>query len=324
MYRKYFGLHRKPFDLSPDAKAFFPGEKHRQVLTGLRQELTDDTSFLLLTGEEGSGKTALLNVLTASLEIKGHLCVIPDPALEITDFFAYLGAQLGLLFNGNKAKFLVLFANLLEECRENGSKILLIIDEAHILSVGLLEELRLLANLANEVKSVLTIFLAGQPELLGRLTQEQIFLLNQRTAVRYHLGNLTRQECRQYILFRLEQAGAGNNELFSENAGELIYDATKGNPRQINVLCDNALLAAYLQGVPGIDEELVRECVDRLHIRGEDSFLLLPPDNTVMRRGLVWTVLAVLLLEGAGMAFAYQKGWLVPVCQYLMKSIKLG
>ena len=324
MYQKHFGLLRKPFDLSPDVNAFFPSKMHKQVLAGLRQDVADDISLLLLTGGEGSGKTALLNVLTASLEIPGQLCVIPDSALENTDFFAYLGAQFGLLFNGNKAKFLVLFANLLEECREDGRKILLIIDEAHILSIGLLEELRLLANLATEVKSVLTIFLVGQPELLGRLTQEQLFLLNQRIAVRYHLGNLTREECRQYILFRLNQAGAGSDEVFSRNAEELIYEATGGNPRQINLLCDNALLAAYLQGVPGIDEELVRECIDRMHIRGDDSFLFLPPDTTVMRRGLVWTVLVVLLLEGAGMAFAYQKGWLVPVCQYLIRSIKLG
>ena len=324
MYRKYFGLLRKPFELSQDANTFFLGEKHRQVLAGLRQDVADNTSFLLLTGEEGSGKTSLLNVLTSSLEIPGHLCVIPNPGLEITDFFAYLGAQFGLLFNGNKAKFLVLFANLLEECRENGRKILLIIDEAHILPISLLEELRLLANLATEVKSVLTIFLIGQPELLSRLTQEQLFLLNQRVGVRYHLGNLTGEECRQYILFRLKQAGAGNDEVFSQRAGELIYEASGGNPRQINLLCDNALLAAYSQGVPAIDEELVRECIERLHIGGDESFLLLPPDNAVMRKGLVWTVLAVLFLEGAGMAFAYQKGWLVPVCQYLMRSIKLG
>jgi len=324
MYRKYFGLLRKPFELFPDANAFFPGEMHRQVLAGLRQDVAGNSSFLLLTGGEGSGKTSLLNVLTASMQIPGHICVLPDPALETNDFFAYLGAQFGLLFNGNKAKFLVLFANLLEECRENGRKILLIIDEAHILSIGLLEELRLLANLATEVKSVLTILLVGQPELLDRLTQEQLFLLNQRVAVRYHLGDLTREECWQYILFRLKQAGAGNNEVFSDDAGELIYEATGGNPRQINLLCDNALLAAYLQGVSIIDEELVGECIERMHIRCDDTFFVLPPNNRVMRRGLVWTVLAVLFLEGAGMAFAYQKGWLVPVCQYLMRSIKLG
>lgn len=324
MYRNYFGLLRKPFELNPDTSTFFQSEMHGQVLSGLRQDMAEDVPFLLLTGGEGSGKTSLLKVLTSSLQIQGHLCVISDPMLKSVDFFAYLGAQFGLPFNGNKAKFLVIFANLLEECRENRKKILLIIDEAHILSIGLLEELRLLANLATQVKSVLTILLAGQPELLGRLTREQLFLLNQRIAVRYHLGNLTGAECRQYILFRLSQAGAGNDEVFADNALNLIYEATGGNPRQINLLCDNALLAAYLQGVPVIDEEVVRECVERLNIRGQDDFLLLPPGKSGMRRGLVWTVLAVLFLEGAGMVYVYQKGWLVPICQYLMRSIKLG
>lgn len=323
MYRKHFGLLRKPFELSPDSNTFFLDGMHNQVLAGLRQEIADNTSFLLLTGGVGTGKSALLNVLVASLRIPGHLCVLTPP-LEVADFFGCLGKQLGLAFNGNKAKFLVLLANLLEECRKNGRKILLIVDEAHILPTSLLEELRLFAHLAAEVKSVLSILLVGQPELLCRLTQEQLFLLNQRIAVRYHLDNLTREDCRRYILFRLSRAGAGDGEFFSEKAGELIYEATGGNPRHINMLCDNALLAAYAQGVPAIDEGLVRECVERLRFGGDDSVFLLPPEKTGVRKWLVWAVLTVVLLEGAGMAYAYQKGWLVTVCQYLMRSIKLG
>lgn len=324
MYRKYFGLLGQPFELSPDQNTFFPSTIHGQILAGLRQDVADDIPFLLLTGGEGAGKTSLLAVLTSSLHIEGHLCVIKDPALAAADFFAFLGQQFSLPFHGNKARFLVSFARVLEECRDSGRKILLIIDDAHLLSVGMMEELRLLANLAAAVRSVLTILLAGEPELLGRLTQEQLFLLNQRVAVRYHLGNLTREECRQYILFRLNRAGAGDDEVFADDAGELIYEATGGNPRRINLLCDSALLAAHAHGLPAIEGEVVRECLERLHIPGHDSLLLMPPGDNPMRKGLVWTVLAVLLLEGVGMVFAYQQGWFVPICQYLMKSIKLG
>lgn len=323
MYRKYFGLMRKPFELSPDSNTFFFGEMHKEVLAGLRQGLIEDRPLLLLTGGAGAGKTTLLNVLINSLEISGHLCVMPDPVMEVADFFAYLATQLGIRFNGNKAKFLVRFAQLLEKCRETDQKILVVIDEAHLLPIDILEELRLLAHLAAQVKkSVLSIFLAGAPELLCRLTREQLFLLNQRIAVRYHLGYLTREDCRRYILFRLGRAGARESGLFSSQAGELIYEATGGNPRQINLLCDNTLLAACSRGIPDIDAGLVRESVQRLHVQGGDSAFFLPSEQSSMQKWLAWTVMAVIAVEGAGMAYAYQKGWLDPVCRYVMKTIK--
>lgn len=324
MYQKHFGLLRRPFELAPDAGTFFLGEMHTYALAGLRQTVADNTPFQLLTGPAGSGKTAVLQALVASLEFPGYLCMIAYPAQEVADFFSYLGTQFGLLFGGNRAKFLVLFANLLEECRESGRKILLIIDEAHSLPVSLLEELRILANLAAEVKSVFGILLAGQPELLGRLTREQLFLLNQRMTVRFHLTGLSRDDCRQYIIYRLNRAGAEDGGIFSERAGELIYEATGGNPRQINMLCDNALLAAYSRGITLIDEELVRDCVERLHVSGDNGVFSLPSEKSGIRKWLAWMMLGTLLVEGAGVAYAYQKGWLVPVYQYLMKSIKLG
>lgn len=324
MYRKYFGLLRKPFELSPGSSIFFLSETHKRVLGGLRKEIADDTSFVVLTGGEGTGKTTVLNALVSSLEIPGHLCVLTPP-LESAGFFSCLGSQLGLPFKGNKAKFLVLFANLLEEARRKGKKIIVIVDEAHVLPVGLLEDLRLLANLATEVKSVLSILLIGLPELVCRLTREQLFLLNQRIAVRYDLDNLTKEDCLRYVMSRLVWAGAEDGKyFFSEKAGELIYEATGGNPRHINMLCDNALLAAYSQGVPAIDEELMRECVERLHFGSDDGAFLLPPESRGVRKWLVWVVMVMVILDGAGVAYAYQQGWLMTVCQYLMRSIKLG
>lgn len=324
MYRKHFGLLCRPFELSPDAGTFFLSEKQKQVLAGLRQGLSENTSLQLLTGSTGVGKTALLEVVIASPEIPGHLCLMTKPVAE-AEFLPLLGAQLQLMFCGNKAKFLVLFAKLLKECREDGQKILLIIDDAHMLPRAVLEDLRLLANLASQVSSALCILLVGRPELLNRLSQEQLFMLNQRLAVRYHLGNFSRDESRRYIHFRLHRAGAGNRDIFTNDSAELVYEATGGNPRLVNMLCDDALFAAYSQGVPTIDADLMRACVERLHVGGDDDVFLRPPEvDTGMRRWLIWVVLTVFLLEGVGVGFAYQKGWLLNVCQYLMRSIKLG
>jgi general secretion pathway protein A len=324
MYRNHFGLLRKPFELTPDSNILFLGETHKEALAVLKHGVVSDKGFLLFTGGVGTGKTTLINVLSKTLENPGYLCVISNPTLEINDFFYYFAAQLGLLFDGNKAKFLFLFSKLLEECKKTNRKVLLIIDEAHALPTDLLEEMRLLVNMAAEVKNVLSIFLVGQPELLSRLNEQQLSPLSQRIAVRYHLNQLSKEDSVQYVLFRLNRSGAKNNTLFTEKALHLIYSATGGNPRQINILCDNALLAAFSRDKIEIDDKLIRECAEQLYIPGDKSAFYLPPEKNFWRRWLIWGALVVLLLEGIGLFYAYQKGWLRPIFQYFTKLFNLG
>lgn len=245
--------------------------------------------------------------------------MISNPTLDIDDFFAYFAAKLGLQFDGNKAKFLVLFARMLEDCKKNKRKILLIIDEAHALSTDLLEELRLLGNLAIEVRNVFSVLLVGQPELVDRLVEKQLSSLRQRIAVRCHLNDLTLQDCLLYIRFRLDRAGVQGRTVFTEPALKLAYEATRGNPRQINILCDNVLFAASANGAVEIDERWFRECVERLYIQGDDRTFFLPPEKNIWSIWLISTVLVILLVEGAVLAYAYRLGWLAPVYQLLMR-----
>ncbi len=325
MYRNHFGLVRKPFELTPDFNVLFLGESHKEALAVLKHGVVSDKGFLLFTGGVGTGKTTLINVLSKTLENPGFICLISNPTLGIDDFFYYFAAQLGLLFDGNKAKFLFLFSKLLEECKKNNRKVLLIVDEAHALPTDLLEEMRLLVNMAAEVKDVLSIFLVGQPELLGRLTEEQLSPLSQRIAVRYHLNQLSKADSLQYVLFRLKWAGAKNNRLFSEKALESIYQATRGNPRQINIICDNALFAAYSRDRLEVDEMLIRECIEKLHIPGDESaFSLLPAKNAVWRSWLVWCVFGIVVVEGAAVIYAHRKGWLQPIYQYFKSYFSMG
>ncbi len=324
MYRNHFGLARKPFELTPDSKILFLGETHKEALAVLKQGVVSDKGFLLFTGGVGTGKTTLINVLSKTLENPGYLCLISNPTLEIDDFFYYFAAQLGLLFDGNKAKFLFLFSKLLEECKKTNSKVLLIIDEAHALPTDLLEEMRLLVNMAAEIKGVLSIFLVGQPELLSRLNEKQLSPLSQRIAVRYHLNQLSKEDALQYVLFRLHRSGAKNNTLFTEKALHLIYTATGGNPRQINILCDNALLAAFSRDKIEVDDKLVRECVEQLHIPGDNSAFYLPPEKNKWRGWVIWGGLLLVLLEVVGFVYAYQRGWLQPIFQYFKRLFNLG
>lgn len=324
MYTKHFGLRRKPFELSPNSTFLFLGETHKEALGVLKQGVVSDKGFLLFTGGVGTGKTTLINVLSKVLENPGFLCVISNPTLGIDDFFYYFAEQLGLLFDGNKAKFLFLFSKLLEECKKTNRKVLLIVDEAHALPTDLLEELRLLVNMAAEIPNVLSVFLVGQPELLNRLTEEQLSPLSRRIAVRFNLDELSKEDSLQYVLFRLNRAGSMNNNLFSEKALSLIYDATGGNPRQINILCDNALLTAYSNGILEIDGKNIRECVEQLHIEGDDNTFYLSPEDTFWKRWLIWLVIGVVSIEICAGVYAHQQGWLTPVYRYLSQVFNIG
>ncbi len=324
MYRKHFGLIRKPFKLSPDSHTFFLGESHKRALAVLKQGVVRGKGFLLFTGGVGTGKTTLINVLSKNLDNPGHLCVISNPTLKIDDFFYYFAAQLGLLFDGNKARFLFIFTKLLEECGKNNSKILLIIDEAHALPTDLLEELRLLVNIAVEAKSVLSIFLVGQPELHKRLTEQQLAPLSRCIGVKHHLHQLSREDTVSYVLFRLARAGAENRTLFSESAMELIYQATTGNPRQINILCDNALLIAYARGLLEIDDYIIRECAAQLYIPGDKSAFYLPPPKPLWRKRVIWGGAVVVAGEIAVGLYVYYSGWLSSLYHYLKKVVSVG
>lgn len=260
MYSQHFGLRLKPFELTPDARAVFLSESHKEALSVLQYGVVSSKGYLQLTGGIGTGKTTLLYVLAANLDCRYHLCLLTNPTLEISDFYYYIGEKLGLPFDGSKAKFLIQFAEFVTKCRLENSRILFIIDEAHALPLNIFEELRFLSNLPPEDQAILSIFLVGQPELLDRLADDRLAPLRQRIAIRFHIEPLTLQDTKEYILFRLDRAGAGSRSIFTEKALESVYKNTGGNPRLINVLCDNALVSAFAADALVVDEKIVQSC----------------------------------------------------------------
>ncbi len=324
MYKKHFGLKKKPFELSPDSNILFLGETHKEALAVLKKGVISDKHFLLFTGGVGTGKTTLINVLSHSLENPGYLCVISNPALEIDDFFCYFAEQLGLLFDGNKAKFLFLFSKLLEECRKTKRKVLLIVDEAHVLPTDLLEELRLLVNMAAEMPGALSIFLVGQPELLKRLSEEQLAPLRAKIGVRFNLNQLSEADTLQYVLFRLNRAGAQNSNLFTEQALADIYQATGGNPRLINILCDNALLIAYSNDNLEVDSSDIQECVEQLRLLSNDNVFNLPQKKSFFKRMLGRSFLGCAFMGISAGIYGHSQGWLEPIYQRLAQYFNIG
>lgn len=230
-----------------------------------------------------------------------HLCVLNNPILARDEFFFYLAKQLGLGWDGNKAMFLIEFGTMLKACFEKDERVVLIFDEAHVLPVDLLEEIRLLSNLEEKGQDVLSIFLVGQPELNERLGDERLLPLRQRIGIRFHLSSLTPEETKQYILFRFRHAGARNLNIFSEEAIALIHTCSRGTPRRINTICDHALLSGFAENKPVIGAELIQECVHELHFPGEEGPCSVPARIWSKQRW--WLVAGGVVVAGATGAF---------------------
>ena len=265
MYSKYYGFSHKPFELTPDPGVIFLSETHQEAISILRYGVLNHKGFLQLTGNVGSGKSTLLQSLIQSLESNIHLCYIPNPNFTVQEFYYFLGAKFGLdEFDGNKAKFIISFGRFLHKCKENNELVLLIIDEAQVLSLEVLEEIRLISNQElHEVFGILSIFLVGQPELNDLLDHRKLLPLRNRIAVRFNIEPLTLEETTAYIRFRLLKGGR-KTVLFPQNAFREIHRATGGIPRTINILCDNSLLAGFVEQRGIIDENIIRECVREL------------------------------------------------------------
>ena len=269
MYRKFYGLQQRPFELAPNGKLIYLSEVHREAIATLRYGVIADKGFLLLTGGVGAGKTTVLNNLLGRLRNKVRVCVLNNPTLNKKEFFLYLEKKLGLNSNGNKGEFILQFSALLDNCERMKEKILLIIDEAQIFPIKLLEEIRLLSNQASD-RNVLSIFLIGQPELQKKLADPQLLPLRQRIGIRYHLNPLNRGDVAQYIAYRLNRAGADNPAIFTAQAIDCIHEASQGNPRLINVICDHAMISGFTRDMSSIDRNIVLDSLQEIRLEGEE------------------------------------------------------
>lgn len=294
MYKRFYGFTRQPFDLNPDPERVFMSETHREGLAILKYGVVAKKGFLVLTGPVGTGKTTLLQALTHSLEGNIHCCLLTNPTLSRDEFFAFLAHQYGLPWQENKALFLIEFAGFLKECSNKKEQVLLIVDEAHVIPVDLLEEIRLLSNQDTSGGDVFSIFLVGQPELNTHLSNERLLPLRQRIGIRFHLDLFSRDVTVQYIVYRLRTAGAKHLDIFTEEALTLVHKVSKGTPRLINIVCDHALLTGFADNKTMIDADMIRECVDELHFPGEDNPLPVAMEQKKHSR-LYWLFLFLLV-----------------------------
>ncbi|MEA1947480.1 MAG: OmpA family protein [Thermodesulfobacteriota bacterium] len=264
MYLAYYNLKEKPFKISTDPKFLWIGENHREGISVLEYGVLDNKGFLLITGDVGTGKTTLINVLLERLGNDIIVANVINPVLEQLDFFNIIAHELKIDIKfDSKGAFLTYFYRYLNDCYSKNKKVILIIDEAHRLDQELLEQIRLLSNIERPDTKLLNIFFVGQNEFVDIISSTENRALKQRISINYHLDPLKETEVGEYILHRLNVAGHKKN-IFNERAiGEIFY-FSKGYPRLINIICDNALLTGYIKDEKIIDEKIIKECADEL------------------------------------------------------------
>lgn len=275
MYLQFYGLERKPFEITPDPRFFYTSSQYKEAFATLLYGVKEKKGLMVLTGEVGTGKTLLIRSLLQVLDSDTRTAYVLNPRLDLPDFFGTVAHEFGLAGDlSSKGKFLGhLNAFLLDLARQK-KRAVLIVDEAQTLSLPILEELRLLMNLETSQEKLLQVVLSGQPELHRIINFSCLRQFKQRISLRSHLKPLSRKETAEYIAWRLKVAGYHGAPLFTLRAVGRIHGHSGGVPRLINVLCDNALLTGYALEKRQIDLPVVKEVI--LDMEGTRA---IPKDN---------------------------------------------
>jgi len=261
MYLEYWGFKKFPFDNVPDPNFFYLSKPHEEGLTRLVYAVERRKGCALLSGDPGAGKTILSKVFLQRIPAqKFDIALISNPCVDTLEFLQDVLYKLN--FNdvpSTKVQILQVLNKKLTENMNNNLETLLMIDEAQLLTVATLEEIRLLLNFQLSNRFMLTIFLMGQPEMLDQI--KKIKQLEQRIAIKYFLRPFNLEETAKYILFREKKAG-GTKNVFTKQAIELVFKHTNGVPRMINNLCDLALLVGSSEKREMIAADLIEDLLE--------------------------------------------------------------
>jgi general secretion pathway protein A len=281
MYTSAFGLTSKPFDMTPDPAFLFLTMQHREALAGLGYALSQKKGCIVLTGEAGTGKTTLLRrtfQMLAKDRIQSSLVL--NPTLTANEFLESVLLDFGIgEVPASKAQRLVKLQNFLLAGYAAGKVSALVIDEAHKLSIELLEEVRLLGNFERSDCKLLQIVLAGQPELDSTLNRPDLWQLKQRVALHLSVRPLSAAEVAQYIQFRWTKAG-GAHAPFPAGTVAAVLHFSRGIPRVVNSICDNALELAFGEGSSTVTQAHILEVAKDLRLNAPSDVKPSLPQGT--------------------------------------------
>jgi type II secretory pathway predicted ATPase ExeA len=262
MYESFYGLRERPFDLTPNPRYLVLTAAHREALSSLEYGIASRKGVTLLVGEAGSGKTTVIRTAIERQQSQVHYVHLHNPALTRDEFVEMLAVRFELspAARESKATLLLELEALLHKRNAAGETTVLVVDEAQSVPLELLEEVRLLANIETNDQKLLSVIMAGQPELAERLNEQSLRQLKQRVALRCELRPLTANETAAYLAGRLIAAGGGpGTQAFTREAVATIHEASKGIPRTISVIADNVLLTAFAAGLRPATRQIVYE-----------------------------------------------------------------
>lgn len=277
MYKSFYHLARNPFDLTPDPTCFVPTVRHNEALAALYYGIRRHKGVVVVTGEVGTGKTLMLRCLLQLFKESSEIAYayLFNCRLSAHEFLHYTASDFGLKAESTESKSTLLLelSRFVTSRGLQGLTTVLVVDEAHNLSMELLEEIRLLSNLETNDDKLLQIVLVGQPELDLKLDSFELRPLKQRIALRAHLSPLDEQDTDRYIQERLTIAGgsADAEPLFSPEAVKAIHQYSRGFPRLINTICENALITGYARQLSTITQDVIVGVAKDFHLNTNGS-----------------------------------------------------
>jgi general secretion pathway protein A len=263
VYREFYGLKELPFALTPDPRFIYFTPSHTEVMANLHYGIESGKGLIVVTGEVGTGKTTILRWMMQRLDRTVLVAYVFNPRLTVPEFYQHITSLFDVKEWETKSELLISLGRTLESRHSRGLRTVLIIDEAQGLSPYVLEEIRLLSNFETDTAKQLQIILTGQPELRDVLNNPDLRQLKQRVALRCEIKPLPNvEETERYISSRLLVAGAERTDIFSPGAVDYIFRCSEGIPRQINNLCDNAMLTGFSAGEASIGRAIIEEVAD--------------------------------------------------------------
>lgn len=260
MYKQFYSLKKNPFEITPDPSFLFTTKGHNEALATLYYGVRRRKGFVVMTGEVGTGKTLLIRSLLQLLKLGDvHYAYVFNSRLNPTEFLQYIAGDFRLpIAAKTKSELLLGLSSFVVSRFKKGLTTVLVVDEAHDLSEEVLEEIRLLTNLETAEEKLLQILLVGQPELDDKLDSVSLRQLKQRIGLRSHLSPLELDETEGYIQRRLRVAGNSSPDaLFPFDTVLEIHRHSRGIPRLINTLCENALVYGYSRQAAKITPDII-------------------------------------------------------------------
>jgi general secretion pathway protein A len=272
MYNEYFSFTEAPFSLTPDPRFSYTNALYQEAFATLRYGIEARKGFIVITGEAGTGKTTLLRRLMQSFGRHVQTAYIYNPHVTLTELLRLILTDLGLTNRTDDRLAMIAQLNeyLIKQLKQRNI-VTLLVDEAQELSIEMLEEIRLLSNLETDTQKLLQIVLMGQPELERKLDQPELRQLKQRVALRCRLDPLPSNEVGEYISSRLNAVGYSRKDLFHASAVEKIAAHSRGIPRIINIICDNALLIAFAASKKTVSAATIDEVARDLRLNQQTA-----------------------------------------------------